>query len=343
MTVINTNIHALTGLSNLRRTNLQLKTSLERLSSGFKVNKGADDPSGLAIAIYTMNPVLNGINVATQNAEDNINLIQTADGALVETGEILQRMRDLAVRAANQAPLNGQDRLKLQGEFLSLRDELNRKAAAITFNTKQLFVRQGVAGGHKDGGGTLIPELNKYEASAAVAFSTQVAQVGYDNGTPWRTEDTINVMDTVGLGLGAATTTVTEQFTYTDYNNNKAFLSTGYIRLVGGSANAATGHSALLSTGVGNAQRAITAVDSAIQQVARLRASLGVQQRRLQHIINDMASHYVNLAEAKSRILDADMAAEITEFTKAQILQQSGTAILAQANAQPQSVLQLLQ
>lgn len=334
MSVINTNINALTGLSNLRKTNLGIRNSLEKLSSGYAINKAADDPAGLAI-VQGMQAQIGGIRMAIQNSEDTINLIQTADGALVETGEILQRMRDLAVRAANQAPLNGSDRLKLQQEFLSLRDELNRKSAAITFNTKQLFVRQGQAGQFG------IPELDKYVTSTARTFSTQVAQVGPDNGTQYRLNITISSMDTSGLGLGVAQTTVQENYSYQGYLSviqaNK--LSTGYIMLVGDDPTTSTN----LSTGVGNAQKAITAVDNAINQVARLRAALGVQQRRLVHIVNDLTAQDINISASKSRILDANMAVEISAFTKLQILQQSGTAILAQANAQPQSVLQLLQ
>lgn len=334
MSVINTNINALTGLSNLRKTNLGIRNSLEKLSSGFQINKAADDPAGLAI-VTGMQAQIGGIRMAVQNAEDSINLIQTADGALIETGEILQRMRDLAVRAANQAPLNGQDRLKLQQEFLSLRDELNRKSAAITFNTKQLFVRDFAAG--------MPPELSKYVTATANAFSTQVGQVGPDNGTQYRMDITINSLDTSGLGLGTATSTPLETFAYTQYSTHAAKMSAGFIRLIGGDTTGTGGHNNALSTGVGNAQRAITAVDNAINQVARLRSTLGVQQRRLNHIINDLTAQDINISASKSRILDANMAVEITNFTKMQILQQSGTAILAQANAQPQSVLQLLQ
>lgn len=336
MSVINTNINALTGLSNLRKTNLGIKNSLEKLSSGYRINKAADDPSGLAI-VQGMEGQLGGLRMAVQNSEDTINLIQTADGALIETGEVLQRMRDLAVRAANQATLNGQDRLKLQQEFISLRDELNRKSAAITFNTKKLFVRSGVAGSFK------VPELDKYIQSTFVAFGTQVAQVGPDNGTQYRLDVKINSLDTSGLVLGTATTTVSEGFTLANYAAAAAKISTGFIRLVGGDNTGAAGHNNALSTGVGNAQRAVSVVDAAIQSVARLRSTLGVQQRRLVHIVNDLTAQDINISASKSRILDANMATEITNFTKLQILQQSGTAILAQANAQPQSVLQLLQ
>ncbi len=285
MTVINTNISGLIGLNNLRTTNLGLQTSLERLSSGLKINKAADDPSGLAIA-KGMEAQIGGIRVATQNAEDGINLIHTADGTLSETQDILLRMRDLAVRAANEATLTTQDMTRLDDEFNSLRAELTRKANAVTFNTKTLF----------DG---------SYSGGAA---NGQVLQVGPDNGVNYRLTINITSMTAFGLGLSAAAAA----------NVNGLQTAT-------------------------SAQVSISAVQAALDTVSDERAKLGIQERRLQHIIDDLAAEDINISAAKSRIYDADMAAEISEFTRLQILQQSGTAILAQANAQPQSVLQLLQ
>ncbi|MFA6450581.1 MAG: flagellin [bacterium] len=274
MSVINTNISGLIGLNNLRLTNLGLKTSLERLSSGLRINKGADDPSGLAIA-KGMEAQIGGIRTAVQNAEDGINLIHTADGTLSETHDILMRMRDLAVRAANEATLTTADRTRLNNEFASLKTEITRKSSAVTFNTKVLF----------DG-----------------TFSTRSLQIGPDNGVNFRLTTYIKSMAADSIGLVAAV--------------------------------------ALSTTAL--AQAAITLVNSAINQVSDVRSSLGIQERRLNYIISDLKAEDINISAAKSRIYDADMAVEISEFTRLQILQQTGTAILAQANAQPQSVLQLL-
>ncbi len=277
MSVINTNISGMVGLNNLRLTNLGLKTSLERLSSGLKINSASDDPSGLAIA-KGMEAQIGGIEVAIQNAEDGINLIETADGALSETHDILMRMRDLAVRAANEATLTSDDLARLDSEYASLQSEIDRKAHAITFNTKVLF----------DG-----------------TFSTRALQIGPDNGTNFRLTTYIKSMAAGSIGLsGAAICTLQV---------------------------------------AASAQAAIDLVNSAINQVSDVRASLGIQERRLEYIINDLSAEDINISAAKSRIYDADMASEISEFTRLQILQQTGTAILAQANAQPQSVLQLLQ
>jgi flagellin len=293
MTVINTNISALIGLNNLRLTNLGLTTSLERLSSGLRINKGADDPSGLAIA-KGMEAQIGGIRTAVSNAEDGISLIHTADGALAETHDILMRMRDLGVRAANEATLTTRDISRINNELQSLKAELRRKSQAETFNTKVLF-----SGGYS-------------------ATNAQMLQIGPDNGTNMRLTLQIYAMTASGLFL----------------NNVKGTWGAvaGSLMI---STNAALG-------AVSMAWLTIDNVNSAINFVSDMRAALGIQERRLGHIIDDLKAQDINISAAKSRIWDADMATEITNFTRLQILQQSGTAILAQANAQPQSILQLL-
>jgi len=211
---------------------------------------------------------------------------------MAESHDILMRMRDLAVRASNEAPLTTADRDRLNREFRSLKWELQRKSEAVTFNTKTIF------------DGTFSGALSSPLLSHGLAL-----QVGPDNGTQYRLTVFIPEMGLSGLGLS----------------------NTG-----GG------GTRATLST-LGEARSAIDLVQAAIDEVSQVRANLGIQERRLQHVIDDLAAEDINISAAKSRIYDADMAVEIAEFTRLQILQQSGTAILAQANAQPQSVLQLLQ
>lgn len=279
MSIINTNVQSMIGLNNLRVTNLGLTESLERLSSGYRINKAADDPSGLAIATGQTQQI-RGIRMAVQNAEDTINLIQTADGALKETDEILQRMRELAVRSANEAVLTTSDRTKLNQEFNALMSELQRKANAVTFNTKKIL----------NGATTL-------KTGAA-------AQIGPNNAAEYRL--TISIKDTRPANLNG------------DISAQKI-------------------------TTLATAQTAITKISGAITSVAAIRANLGVLQRRLRHVVNDLTAEDINISASRSRIQDTDFAAQISTFTKLQILQQSGTAILAQANAQPQSVLQLLQ
>ena len=269
-------------MNNLRLTNTGLRTSLERLSSGLKINKAADNPSGLAMAVG-MQTQINGGRVAIQNAEDGVNLIHTADSSLSETQDILMRMRDLAVRASNEATLTTADLTRMDSEFTSLKAELERKSQGVTYNTKVLF-----SGGY-------------------CAANAQVLQIGADNGTILRLTIQIFNLNLSGLQLsqvGGTPATVAD---------------------------------------AGSAQAAIDKVQSAINQISDLRANLGIQERRLGHIIDDLSNAEINIAAARSRIMDADMAVEISEFTRLQILQQSGTAILAQANAQPQSILQLFQ
>jgi flagellin len=209
-----------------------------------------------------------------------MNLIQTADGALKETDEILQRMRELSVRAANEAVLTTADNLKLHAEFSSLMSELQRKANAVTFNTKKI--------------------LNGSTTLAAGAK----AQIGPNNSTEYQL--VIKIVDTRPAALNGSI-------------------------------------AAQKITTTASAQAAITKISGAITSVAAIRANLGVLQRRLRHVVNDLTAEDTNISSARSRIQDTDFAAQISVFTKLQILQQSGTAILAQANAQPQSVLQLLQ
>ena len=295
MTVINTNINALIGLNNLRLTNLGLSTSLERLSSGLRINKGADDPSGLAIA-KGMEAQIGGLRTAVQNAEDGISPIHTADGALAETHDILMRMRDLGVRAANEATLTSADISRINDELQSLKSELARKSQAVTFNTKVLF-----SGGYS-------------------GANAQQLQVGADNGTNMRLTLEVWAMTATGLFLAEGKAGV-------DWSDaNSLAISQGYT-----------------ATALSLAWMTVDYVNSAINFVSDMRAALGIQERRLGHIVDDLKAQDINISAAKSRIWDADMASEITQFTRLQILQQSGTAILAQANAQPQSILQLLQ
>jgi len=300
MSVINTNLNALIGLNNLRMTNLGLSQSLERLSSGLRINKGADDPSGLAIA-KGMESQIMGIRTSVLNAEDGISMIHTADGSLAETHDILMRMRDLAVRASNQATLTTSDLSRINNELQSLKAELNRKSQAVTFNTKILF-----------SGGT---------------FSTgQALQIGADNGTNYRLTVQIYAMTLTGLYMrstGNAGITL-------DWKGYGSLM----ISNMGGAAATASA--------VNMANICIDYLNSAINFVSDQRAMLGIQERRLGGVIDDLKAEDINISAAKSRIWDADMASEITEFTRLQILQQSGTAILAQANAQPQNILQLL-
>ena len=269
---INSNIEAVNAHRNLVTTTHLLSKSMEKLSSGLRINRAADDAAGLAISEKLRSQV-RGLNQAIRNAQDGISLIQTAEGALNEGHSILQRMRELAVQAANET-LTTSDRDALQKELDSLIAEIDRIATSTQFNTKQLL----------DG---------------TFATSPLTFQVGANANQ--------SITVTIGTATAAALTV--------------QGLSLGSYTL---------------------ASQAIASIDDAITALAENRADLGAVQNRLEHTIANLGVAAENLQASESRIRDVDMAQEMVNFTRLQILQQAGTAMLAQANVSPQSVLMLL-
>ena len=275
---INHNIAALNTYRQLTINNTAGSKSLEKLSSGYRINRAGDDAAGLAIS-EKMRGQIRGLNQAERNAQDAISLIQTAEGALNETHSILQRMRELAVQSASDTNTND-DRGELQKEIEQLLEEIDRISTDTEFNTMTL--------------------LNGDYSSAVSALTFQV---GANNGQDVSIQ--LNDMSaTTGLHLSTSTVNLTTR------------------------------------TG---ATTAIDNIDEAIKQVSSERAKLGAMQNRLEHTINNLGTTSENLTASESRIRDVDMAKEMMEFTKNSILQQAATAMLAQANNQPQGVLQLLQ
>jgi flagellin len=272
---INQNIEAINAHRNLLLTASSLSKSMEKLSSGLRINRAADDAAGLAISEKLRGQV-KGLNQAVRNAQDGISLIQTAEGALNETHSILQRMRELSVQAAN-GTLNGGDRGAIQKEITSLVAEVDRIATTTEFNTTSLL--NGTASG-------LSFQIG---ANSGQTVTVSIANAG---------------ASALGLNpLGVSTTD--------------------------------------LSTASG-ANAAISILDAAIKNISDSRADLGAVQNRLEHTIANLGVASENLAASESRVRDVDMAQEMMTFTKTQILQQAGTAMLAQANQAPQNVLQLL-
>jgi len=269
---INTNVAALNSYNQLNNTNNSMQKSLERLSSGKRINRASDDAAGLAIS-EKMKAQINGLSQAQRNAQDGISMIQTAEGALKETHAILQRMRELSVQAANDSNTDA-DRTEIQAEVDELTKEVTRIANTTEFNTKNLL------------DGTL----------------TAVFHIGANSGQ----STTLKIADmkaTSGLSIGTADMSVTSQ---------------------------------------SEADAAIATIDSAIDSVSSERSKLGAYQNRLEHTINNLSASEENLTAANSRIEDVDMAKEMMNLSKQQILSQAGTAMLAQANQMPQGVLQLL-
>lgn len=269
---INHNVAALNAWRNLSQTDSALSKSLERLSSGLRINRAADDAAGLAIS-EKMRSQIRGLQMAQRNAQDAISLIQTAEGALNEVHSILQRMRELAVQAASDT-YTDDDRTLLQEEITQLQAELDRIANTTEFNQQKLL----------DG-----------------TFTGKLFQIGANAGQ----NITVDIASMKAADLGVASEDVD------------------------------------ISTQAG-ANSAITALDNAITTVSQERSKLGAIQNRLEHTIANLGVAVENLQAAESRIRDVDMALEMAEFTRNQILLQSGTAMLAQANAKPQAVLQLL-
>lgn len=274
--VVATNLFSLNAQRNLANNTMGMSTAMERLSSGLRVNSAKDDSAGLAIA-ERMNAQVRGMNVAIRNASDGISLAQTAEGALQQVSDTLQRMRELAVQSRNGTNTDA-DRLNLQAEFSALASEVARINVNTQFNGQQVL-------------------------NTTAKFSFQI---------------------------GANTT-----------DDNR-------ITVGGVSMNAAdplTGIGSALSAGIsqaGSASSAITRIDNAINAVTSKRAEFGAAINRFEATIMNLRNASENQAASRSRIMDADFAVETANLTKSQVLQQSGIAILAQANQAPQAVLGLL-
>jgi flagellin len=283
---INQNIAALNAYRNLSVTDGQMSKSLEKLSSGFRINRAADDAAGLAISEGLRSQV-GGLKVAVRNAQDGVSVVQTAEGALTEVHSMLQRMRDLTVQAGNAGSNGGAagDAVAaIQAEITKLQEGIENVADRTQFNGTKLL----------DG------------SSASLTF-----QVGANQGETL----TVALSDMQTLALGDATTAIAA----IDLN---------------GAANDGVGAT--------TTDDALASINAAIKQVSTFRADLGASQNQFEHTINNLNVAVENLSASESRIRDADMAQEMVQFTRNQILSQAGTAMLAQANQASQGVLSLL-
>jgi flagellin len=277
---INTNLLSLNAQRNLNGSQSALATSMQRLSSGLRVNSAKDDAAGLSIA-ERMNTQVRGMNVAQRNANDGISLAQTADGALASVSDTLQRMRELAVQARNSTN-SSSDRDSLNQEFSQLASEIQRVLGGTTFNGSAILA---------GGAGTLTFQVGPNVTS----------------------NDTISV----------ATKNLTTASTITNVTNVSVVInSTASVAAIGS---------------------VITNLDTAIDAVNTQRATFGATQNRFAAVISNLQISAENQSAARSRIMDADFATETAALSRAQILQSAGTAMVAQANQAPQSVLKLLQ
>jgi flagellin len=366
---INTNIGALNAYRNLSATQSNLDKSLEKLSSGLRINRAADDAAGLAISEGLRSQV-GGLKVAARNAQDGISVVQTAEGALGETHSILQRLRDLAVQAANDSN-NGAARANITTEAGQLREELGRIASSTNFNgTKLLDGTAGTlnfqVGANGDANSKIAVDLSGanvstvattltnglYSLNAVTAPATATGNWAFTQG---------GTVVTVAMGAVNAGRTVGD---IANTLNGDSGFANNFVAKVNTTGNlevtSKTSATAITVAGTGytsgtgaagsisfsshaNAQAAINTIDIQIGNISTARANLGAVQNRFESAINTINVATENLTASESRIRDTDMASEMVEFTRAQILSQAGVAMLAQAKSAPQSVLQLLQ
>ncbi len=287
--IINTNLVSLNAQRNLSTSQSSLSTTMQRLSSGLRVNSAKDDAAGLAIA-ERMNAQVRGMNVAMRNANDGISMAQTAEGALGKLSDNLQRMRELAVQAANDT--NGTtDRGSLDKEFQQLAQEIARIVGSTSFNGRQLLDNDN-------------PTVFQVGANTGADNQITITAVNLTGASPGGLAITAGTPPTLGGALGS---------------------------LLGAGSSAP------------DARLSMEAIDTALDLVNNTRATFGAAQNRFEAVISNLQVAAENTASARSRIMDADFAAETANLSRTQILQQAGTAMVAQGNQLPQSVLKLIQ
>ncbi len=382
---VNTNIAALNARRHLNANTRTLAAKQERLASGLRLNKAADDAAGLSVR-EGMRAELSGLKATITNAEQASNLLQTAEGSLNETNAILVRMRELAAQSGNST-FTDNNREALQGEFSQLMGEIDRIAAATTYNNQTLLTGYGNT---VDGTSTAVTASN---ASGVTEISISGAQTGtytfedtgsgstltLGNGT---VSQTINVgqildgeviatgtqfvanFDRLGIQVtlaGASVANATGDYTDGDLDGqtininagtggsfqvgpsdrafNRLEVSIADMRASGTTLNLSSTSIATITT----ARSALTSIDQAINEVAKQRGTLGAFQNRLGFAVAYTENEVENIQASESAISDADIANEVSEFTRSQILSQAATAMLAQANVLPQNALALLQ
>jgi flagellin len=421
---VNTNVAALNSYRNLSVTNDQMSKSLERLSSGFRINRAADDAAGLAIS-EGLRSQIGGMKQAVRNTQDGISVVQTAEGALSTSTSILQRMRDLSVQASNAGSLNDSAKANIQKEVSQLKEELTRISTTTNFNGTKLLdgsysgvfqvgadsgqsisVAVGAPGKGMDAAGlgvngVDVTAVGKYTtatggtaagtvvttnatsgAAATLAFnrvdaagtndfsgaSGSVKAFSQLTGTisfGGKTFDlsTVDYSGVTTTGATAATdslavlnkaaktafgladaatgpfTAAAAALTFTTPNDQ-----TGYTDAAGANSGSAAdiAKATPVFTAGSGATQAIKDIDAALQTVSSIRADLGAKQNRFEHTINNLNVAVENTTASESRIRDTDMAQEMTNFTRTQILTQAGTAMLSQANQASQGILRLL-
>ncbi len=380
MISVNTNVTSMRAQGNLGKASMGVQESMQRLASGLRINSAKDDSAGLQISNRLTSQV-NGLDVAARNANDGISIAQTAEGAMQESTNILQRMRDLSLQSANGSN-SAEDRQALQKEIGALQTELTRISETTSF------------GGQKLLDGSYGTQSMQVGAEANETISVTLTDVGADalaqgksvSGTAVAAGDVAGLITANDLtftqtdAAGAAGTPVAVDLSdatdaggvvdalnaaLADYGVAASVNEDGAIVMSGSIENDGTGASdfAMAGTGVaaptvgadnsasvdtidistaGGAQAAVSKIDAAISQIDSQRADLGAVQNRLGHTINNLGNISNNVSDARSRIQDVDFAKETANMTKQQILSQTSSAMLSQANQLPQTALSLL-
>jgi flagellin len=405
---INTNIMALNAYNNLENTSNNLNSSLAKLSSGYRINKAADDASGLVIS-ENLKSQVSGLMQATRNAQDGISVVQTAEGALSSVQAMLQRIRDLVIQSANTGASDSTARQAAQNEIVQLRNEIDRVANTTSFGNARLLdgsfgaqearvvgttvtAQNGITVGNTatatftlvvDSGATASLSVTiaivtgTYTTAASYQAELQkdidaalTGQAGFTGsvsanvrdlgGGAWSIELVRNSneigakLTTTAVGASVPVLTATSAGTTTTgggvfqvganvTSNDQIVLSISDERITGGSNGAFTALSGIDVTNTANFASAQQLIDGAVAEVSRDRGQLGAVQNRFQSTISNLQVTSQNLSASESQIADTDMSLEMVNFTKNQILLQAGTAMLAQANAVPQTILKLLQ
>ena len=312
MAVINTNSGALRAQNASRVASMAQSTAMERLSSGKRINSAKDDAAGLAIS-NSMTAQIRGMNQGIRNANDGISLAQTAEGALGEVTNILQRVRELTVQAGSET-YSADDRTSMQSEVTALTKQIGDIMTNTKFNGVSVLKNATATADTVDGTGAVTAKGNSLVVKIQTgAYSTDTVDVGIKS---------INLRSITG---GAAVTAVA-----------------GTATTPATTAETATNPLSIAGADGATARAALTTLDTAIKDVSAVRADLGASQSRLDSVVNVQTSNATNLSDARSRIEDTDYSTETTNLAKSQILAQASQAMLAQANQSAQGVMSLL-
>ena len=377
---INTNVMALNAQNKLTVNQGKVEKSIQKLSSGLRINSAADDAAGLAIS-EKMRSQIRGLDQAESNAQDGISLLQTAEGALQQTTDILQRMRELVIKAQNTGVLTDDDRTSISNELSTLRDEIDRISTSTTFNGKKLLDGTMAAKGTVESG--KLTSATRVDVSNAVGGEYTIS---WDDAADKKTLKAVDVNNNNNVYYADQKfdgVSISGKVTFSEIKLNidfgdKAIKAEASDKVQGKvtvnadtkadfKIGANTDKEDLLSFGIAdmsakglnrdaaggkfsidisdrvNSDATLKAIDYAIDVVSSQRATIGTMQNRMEYAISNLSTTSENLSAAESRIRDVDMAEEMVSYTKNSILNQSAMAMLAQANQQPQSILSLLQ